>query len=39
MLNAEKKATKDPRQAYGAMQEQMADIIRAFRDLPGRHVP
>lgn len=37
-LNAEKKATKDPRQAYGAMQEQMADVIRAFRDLPGRHV-
>ena len=36
VLNAEKKATKDPRQAYGAMQEQMADIIRAFRDLPGR---
>ena len=39
VLNAEKKATKDPRQAYGAMQEQMADIIRAFRDLPGRHAP
>ena len=38
VLNAEKKATKDPRQAYGAMQEQMDDIIRAFRDLPGRHV-
>lgn len=38
VLNAEKKATKDARQAYGAMQEQMADIIRAFRDLPGRHV-
>jgi phage nucleotide-binding protein len=38
VLNAEKKAAKDPRQAYGAMQEQMADIIRAFRDLPGRHV-
>lgn len=38
VLNAEKKATKDPRQAYGAMQEAMADIIRAFRDLPGRHV-
>lgn len=38
VLNAEKKTTKDPRQAYGAMQEQMADIIRAFRDLPGRHV-
>ena len=38
VLNTEKRATKDPRQAYGAMQEQMADIIRAFRDLPGRHV-
>ena len=38
VLNAEKKATKDPRQAYGAMQEQMADIIRSFRDLPGIHV-
>jgi len=37
-LNHEKKASKDPRQAYGAMQEQMADIIRAFRDLSGRHV-
>ena len=38
VLNKEKKATKDPRQAYGAMQEQMTDLIRAFRDLPGRHV-
>lgn len=38
VLSAEKKATKDPRQAYGAMQEQMAEIIRSFRDLPGRHV-
>lgn len=34
VLNYEKKNTKDPRQAYGAMQEQMTDIIRAFRDLP-----
>lgn len=38
VLNHEKKSTKDPRQAYGAMQEQVTDIIRAFRDLPGRHV-
>lgn len=38
VLNAEKKATKDPRQAYGAMQEQMTDLIRAFRDIPGKHV-
>ena len=38
VLVAEKKAAKDPRQAYGAMQEAMTDIIRAFRDLPGRNV-
>lgn len=38
ILNAEKKATKDPRQAYGAMQEQIADMIRAFRDIPEKHV-
>jgi len=37
-LNAEKKIAKDPRQAYGAMQEQIADIIRGFRDLPRLHV-
>lgn len=38
VLNHEKKVNKDPRAAYGSMQEQMADIIRAFRDLPCRHV-
>lgn len=38
VLNAEKKIAKDPRQAYGAMQEKMSEIIRAFRDLPDRHV-
>lgn len=38
ILNAEKKSAKDPRQAYGAMQEQIADLVRAFRDLPGKHV-
>ena len=37
-LNSEKKSNKDPRAAYGAMAEQMADIIRAFRDLPNKHV-
>ena len=37
-LSGEKQKSKDPRQAYGAMQDQMADIIRAFRDLPERHV-
>lgn len=38
VLNYEKKVNKDPRAAYGAMQEQMADIIRVFRDLPNKHV-
>ena len=38
ILNAEKKIAKDPRQAYGAMQEQVSDLIRAFRDIPGKHV-
>ena len=38
VLAHEKRIAKDPRQAYGAMQEQMSEIIRAFRDLPGRHV-
>jgi phage nucleotide-binding protein len=38
VLNHEKKIAKDPRQAYGSMQEQMSDIIRAFRDIPNKHV-
>lgn len=38
VLNSEKKVAKDPRQAYGAMQEKMTDLIRAFRDLPGKHI-
>ena len=38
VLNYEKKIAKDPRAAYGAMQEQMTDLIRAFRDLPEKHV-
>lgn len=38
VLNTEKKATKDPRQAYGALSEQMQDLLRAFRDIPGRNV-
>jgi len=37
VLSVEKKASKDPRQAYGAMADQMSDLIRAFRDLP-KHV-
>lgn len=38
VLSAEKKKTKDPRQAYGALQDIMGDLIRAFRDIPGKHV-
>jgi hypothetical protein len=38
VLSAEKKATRDPRQAYGALQERMYELIRAFRDLPERNV-
>lgn len=38
VLSAEKKINKDPRNAYGVMQEQVTDIVRAFRDLPGKHV-
>lgn len=35
MVNGKK---VDPRQAYGALQEHMSHLIRAFRDLPGRNV-
>lgn len=38
VLNAEKKRSKDPRQAYGAMQEILTDLIRVFRDIKGKNV-
>ena len=38
VLNAEKKRSKDPRQAYGAMQEILTDLIRSFRDIKGKNV-
>ena len=38
ILSEEKKKVKDPRQAYGAMQELVSDFIRAFRDIEGKHV-
>lgn len=38
VLSIEKDTSKDPRAAYGNMQDQMASIVRAFRDLPGKHV-
>lgn len=38
VLSEERAKTKDPRQAYGSMADQMAQLVRMFRDLPGRHV-
>lgn len=38
VLADEKMRSKDPRQAYGAMMDQMAAIIRNFRDLKGKNV-
>ena len=34
LLSAEKKVSKDARQAYGAVNDKMMGIFRAFRDLP-----
>jgi phage nucleotide-binding protein len=38
VLIHEKTMTKDGRAAYGEMATQMTSLIRAFRDLPGKHV-
>jgi phage nucleotide-binding protein len=38
ILNSAKKTVKDPRQAYGEMQEKITDIIRMFRDIEGKHI-
>jgi hypothetical protein len=38
VLHHELKSNKDGRAAYGEMNTVMTELIRAFRDLPGRHV-
>ena len=38
ILIAYKKETKDPRQAYGRINDDIAEIIRAFRDIETHHV-
>jgi len=38
VLNAELKTNKDGRAAYGELNTKMTELIRAFRDLPGKHV-
>lgn len=37
-LAFEKTRNKDPRAAYGELQTTMAEMVRAFRDLPNRHI-
>ena len=37
-LRGEKAVSKDGRRAYGEMGDQMRELIRKFRDLPGKHV-
>jgi hypothetical protein len=32
------KKTKDPRQAYGSLSTEVVQLVKAFRDLPGKHV-
>ncbi len=38
VLARAKKDNKDPRRAYGDLADQMAALIRSFRDLPGKNV-
>jgi phage nucleotide-binding protein len=38
LLSEFKADTKDPRQAYGKMADEMAQIVRRFRDIPNKHV-
>ena len=37
-LSENKKACNDPRQAYGQLNDEMASLIRGFRDIEHRHV-
>src|SRR5690625_472663 len=38
VLHNERKSSRDGRAAYGEMASKMAEIIRVFRDIPGKHV-
>jgi hypothetical protein len=38
MLSQYKRDDKDPRKSYGALADHMSQLVRAFRDLEGRHV-
>ena len=36
ILNGEKKKNRDPRKAYGELHDKINNLMRVFRDLPGR---
>lgn len=38
LLQSLKAQTKDPRKAYGEVQDTVLELLRAFRDLPRKHV-
>lgn len=38
ILDNAKKQVKDPRQAYGELIEKTRDMVKAFRDLKGKHI-
>ena len=38
ILVEEKRKTKDPRKAYGELQDQVISMVKGFRDLPGKNV-
>ena len=38
ILAAEKRNAKDPRKAYGEMNDQLWDLVRGYRDMPDRDV-
>lgn len=38
VLSNEKGKEKDPRKAYGNMQDMMMDLVRSFRDIPGKNI-
>lgn len=38
LLSDRKKKTKDPRQAYGEMNDTMTTLIRSFRDIPNKNI-
>lgn len=38
ILRVAKASAKDPRQAYGVLNDQGEDVVKKFRDIPGKHI-